>query len=122
LARLAGVIDLPVSQDPNAEEGPAGSSLRTEAIGHTYAPGAPQVLDQVSVKIDPGERVALVGASGAGKTTLAAVVSGLRTPTSGTVFLGGDRKSTRLNSSHVSISYAVFCLKKQEQIQKRMEK
>src|SRR5699024_11959257 len=26
--------------------------------------------------------------------------------------IGGDRKSTRLNSSHVSISYAVFCLKK----------
>src|SRR5690606_40894644 len=26
---------------------------------------------------------------------------------------GGDRKSTRLNSSHVKISYAVFCLKKQ---------
>src|SRR5438874_5804078 len=26
--------------------------------------------------------------------------------------LGGDRKSTRLNSSHVEISYAVFCLKK----------
>src|SRR5207249_12315203 len=29
-----------------------------------------------------------------------------------TVCCGGDRKSTRLNSSHVSISYAVFCLKK----------
>src|SRR5699024_1077791 len=28
------------------------------------------------------------------------------------ILLGGDRKSTRLNSSHVSISYAVFCLKK----------
>src|SRR5699024_1314431 len=28
------------------------------------------------------------------------------------VVIGGDRKSTRLNSSHVSISYAVFCLKK----------
>src|SRR5690554_7040524 len=28
------------------------------------------------------------------------------------VFTGGDRKSTRLNSSHVRISYAVFCLKK----------
>src|SRR5207249_10782368 len=28
------------------------------------------------------------------------------------IALGGDRKSTRLNSSHVSISYAVFCLKK----------
>src|SRR5690349_22154153 len=28
---------------------------------------------------------------------------------------GGDRKSTRLNSSHVEISYAVFCLKKKNQ-------
>src|SRR5437868_15340429 len=28
--------------------------------------------------------------------------------------VGGDRKSTRLNSSHVSISYAVFCLKKKK--------
>src|SRR4051794_41747523 len=30
-------------------------------------------------------------------------------------FLGQDRKSTRLNSSHPSISYAVFCLKKKNQ-------
>src|SRR5690242_10508847 len=30
----------------------------------------------------------------------------------GTAFSDGDRKSTRLNSSHMSISYAVFCLKK----------
>src|SRR5690625_6831551 len=30
----------------------------------------------------------------------------------------GDRKSTRLNSSHVAISYAVFCLKKKTKIQK----
>src|SRR3989442_9681108 len=29
-------------------------------------------------------------------------------------YLGGDRKSTRLNSSHVRISYAVFCLKKKK--------
>src|SRR3712207_7020585 len=30
--------------------------------------------------------------------------------------LGGDRKSTRLNSSHANISYAVFCLKKKHQL------
>src|SRR5690625_6748833 len=29
-------------------------------------------------------------------------------------YFGGDRKSTRLNSSHVAISYAVFCLKKKK--------
>src|SRR5207249_5140695 len=33
-------------------------------------------------------------------------------------FLPGDRKSTRLNSSHVSISYAVFCLKKKKKKKK----
>src|SRR5438874_9874941 len=30
------------------------------------------------------------------------------------LFMAGDRKSTRLNSSHVEISYAVFCLKKKK--------
>src|SRR3712207_8128637 len=30
-------------------------------------------------------------------------------------FIGGDRKSTRLNSSHANISYAAFCLKKNHQ-------
>src|SRR5699024_12267769 len=34
--------------------------------------------------------------------------------TAGLSILPGDRKSTRLNSSHVSISYAVFCLKKKK--------
>src|SRR5438445_7884457 len=39
-----------------------------------------------------------------------------RTPSSPTV---GDRKSTRLNSSHANISYAVFCLKKKKQDTRR---
>src|SRR5699024_12036007 len=34
------------------------------------------------------------------------------------VTTGLDRKSTRLNSSHVSISYAVFCLKKKKELKK----
>src|SRR5436309_12372997 len=33
----------------------------------------------------------------------------------------GDRKSTRLNTSHVKISYAVFCLKKKKKKQKRSQ-
>src|SRR5689334_24854167 len=37
---------------------------------------------------------------------------------SGALVYEGDRKSTRLNSSHSSISYAVFCLKKKKQLQK----
>src|SRR5690242_21607889 len=37
-----------------------------------------------------------------------------RRPADGVQRLRGDRKSTRLNSSHMSISYAVFCLKKKK--------
>src|SRR5690625_7615 len=36
------------------------------------------------------------------------------------VVVGTDRKSTRLNSSHVAISYAVFCLKKKKTIKKQL--
>src|SRR3712207_7929665 len=37
----------------------------------------------------------------------------------GVVELGQDRKSTRLNSSHANISYAVFCLKKKKQVRSK---
>src|SRR5690625_5964538 len=40
----------------------------------------------------------------------------------GKPFIKTDRKSTRLNSSHVAISYAVFCLKKKKQINKNRHK
>src|SRR5437667_7650576 len=41
---------------------------------------------------------------------------GFRDPTLNGI--GGDRKSTRLNSSHITISYAVFCLKKKKKKKK----
>src|SRR5438067_4632471 len=66
----------------------------------------------------------LEAARDAGATTYLEVVSAtaadeLRSAETATrvhpdYLIGGDRKSTRLNSSHVSISYAVFCLKKKK--------
>src|SRR5690349_24217791 len=51
-----------------------------------------------------------VGIGGA-KTTISSFID-VNTPNAGVAF--ADRKSTRLNSSHVEISYAVFCLKKKK--------
>src|SRR5437870_11517418 len=42
-----------------------------------------------------------------------------RSESPSSVTIWADRKSTRLNSSHVAISYAVFCLKKKKQIKKQ---
>src|SRR5690625_5828313 len=49
--------------------------------------------------------------AGQRRRCLAAVTAGITAVTAGAVFAVKDRKSTRLNSSHVAISYAVFCLK-----------
>ncbi|MGR0160694.1 ABC transporter ATP-binding protein [Paenarthrobacter nitroguajacolicus] len=56
----------------------------------TFAyPGQRPALHGVSLTVRPGERVAIVGTSGAGKTTLAKVIMGLEHPNSGTAWVGG---------------------------------
>jgi ABC-type transport system involved in cytochrome bd biosynthesis fused ATPase/permease subunit len=57
-------------------------------VTYTYPDGA-RAVTEVSFRIEPGERVALVGPSGAGKTTLAHLVLGLLRPESGDVLVGG---------------------------------
>jgi NitT/TauT family transport system ATP-binding protein len=67
-----------------------GSSLVVEDVSKTFGHGADEhrVIEGLSLRVDPGEFVCVVGPSGAGKTTLLRCLSGLTGPTSGTVRYG----------------------------------
>lgn len=94
LARLVGVVDEPAPAASGAAPAqdapgvPGVPAVTVEGVGHAYVPGRP-VLTDVDLVLRPKERVALVGASGAGKTTLAKIVVGIHRPSSGRVDVGG---------------------------------
>src|SRR5256885_10247812 len=73
------------------------------------------VLAGVTLAIQRGTFTGLLGSNGSGKTTLLKTIVGIIPPLEGKLTWNPevriDRKSTRLNSSHLVISYAVFCLK-----------
>lgn len=79
------------------------STIRFENLSFRYPDGAAASLHDVTLEIPRGARVAFVGASGAGKTTLANVLLGLLQPTSGSLLVDGVdvRKSLRAWQDHL---------------------
>lgn len=102
LERLFGLLDTTpaIVDDPRAK--PVETPLDRDAIvfdGVTFAyvPGDP-VLHDVSFRIAPGEMVALVGATGSGKTTIVKLLIRLYDPQEGTIRLYGETlRALRLN-------------------------
>jgi len=87
LVRLVGVAQLPPPVPVHDPQRPADGHLVVRGLHHEYVEGRPAV-DEVSLDVAPGHRVAVVGASGAGKTTLGAAIAGRLAPTRGTILLG----------------------------------
>ena len=93
LARLVGVLDMRAPTDIDgssriAGATPSGSDVTVDGVSFAYGSG-PEVLHDISLTIPSGTRCALVGSTGAGKSTLAAIVAGVLTPTDGQTRIGG---------------------------------
>ncbi|SDS26207.1 ABC transporter ATP-binding protein [Microlunatus soli] len=87
LARIVGVVsDPPVPVPDSGVDAPRG---RVELRNVSFSYGGGWAVRQVNIMINPGETVAIVGASGAGKTTVAALLAGLRVPDEGVVLVDG---------------------------------
>lgn len=63
--------------------------LSAQSVAHTFSDGVEAISD-ISLTIDEGAYVSLVGASGVGKSTLLRIIGGILTPTEGQVHLRGD--------------------------------
>jgi ATP-binding cassette subfamily C protein len=87
LARIVGVIVDPPVPVPDSGADPPGGRVELRDVSFSYGGG--WAVRHVDLTISPGQTVALVGASGAGKTTVAALLAGLRVPDEGEVLVDG---------------------------------
>ena len=91
--RLADIVLTPPESDAAlAFESlpPANTRIEVRDLCFRYSEGEPLVLDGCSFTVEQGESVAIVGASGCGKTTLVKLLLGLLQPTQGSIRVGGE--------------------------------
>jgi len=93
--------------------------IEVKNVSKTYKMGKEVVtaLNNVTVKINDGEFVAIVGPSGSGKSTLMHLVGGLDTPTSGSVFVDGkdiskfkDKEMSKYRNQTIGFVFQAFNL------------
>ena len=87
LERVADVLDAEPEQQArgNLRVEPISGRIEVNNLSFRYDEGSPFVLRDVSLNIEPGQKIALVGPTGSGKTTLAMLLLGLYKPTAGAI-------------------------------------
>ncbi|MEU8418369.1 peptidase domain-containing ABC transporter [Amycolatopsis japonica] len=112
---LAGVhfrriVDV-IEATPEPDDAPVSDTALTgrldlSGVSFSYDPHGPRVLEDLSFAVEPGQKVALVGRTGASKSTLAMLMLGLYRPTSGVVRYDG-RPLEELNLRQVRSQFGV---------------
>ncbi|MET8161305.1 ABC transporter ATP-binding protein [Sphaerisporangium sp. NPDC005289] len=89
LQRIAATSDRPPAAATRRTGGPEGVELRLQGVRFSYGPGADLVVADLDLTVAEGDHLAVVGPSGIGKSTVAALVAGVLRPDAGRVLIGG---------------------------------
>jgi ABC-type multidrug transport system fused ATPase/permease subunit len=81
------------------------AQITFDKVSFSYPDGKNKILDQVSIEISPGQFVAFVGSSGAGKSTMVDLLLGVLLPDSGDVKISGQAPSNAIEKSPGAIAY-----------------
>ena len=85
--RIRDVMDLPSEHDCGPALDAAPRAVVFDDVRFRYRQDVP-VLEGISLRVEPGEQVAIVGGSGAGKSSIVTLLARLRDPESGSVMIG----------------------------------
>lgn len=106
LTKIVALLEAPIAvrEKPDAVDLPEEGALEADGLEFAYLEGVP-VLHGIDLRIEPGEHLALVGATGAGKSTLAKLLARLYDPVGGEVrFADVDLRDARLDSLRRTIA------------------
>lgn len=96
LHRIDDVMEAPVEASGRERPRLTGA-IELESVSFGYSAHAPMLLQAISLKIEKGEKIAIVGRSGAGKSTLARLLLGMHLPDAGAIrFDGRDMRECDL--------------------------
>jgi ABC-type bacteriocin/lantibiotic exporter with double-glycine peptidase domain len=106
--RIIDVVEAEPEQQPQQVQQPPRLSggVELEGVSFRYSPDTPLVLHDITLRIEPGQKVALVGRTGSGKSTLGKLLLGLHLPTTGEIRYDGLPLST-LNYQAVRKQFGV---------------
>lgn len=103
-----GLLSQPVPEhltEPNVQKIQFKSSLQIDNVSFSYQSASKQILENINLTINKGQRVGFIGATGSGKSTLLDIIMGLLPPTSGQMTVDGvmiSEENSRAWQAHIA--------------------
>lgn len=108
LERVADVLEAEEEQDVQTVNPPPRltGQIRLENVSFQYDPQSPMILREIDLVVQPGQKVAIVGRTGSGKSTLGSLLLGMYLPTTGEIYYD-NRPLRRMNYQAVRSQFGV---------------